>query len=75
MTNGKLDLSESFMKSIGAYDVMTVRYAYTPFPAAQEKAGLDGVIKDMRDHRGWCSPARMIPATPGMTTARRRSPT
>jgi hypothetical protein len=48
VTNGKLDLSESFMRSIGAYDVMTVRYAYTPFPAAQEKAGLDGIIKDMR---------------------------
>jgi hypothetical protein len=49
VTNGKLDLSESFMKSIGAYDIMTVRYAYTPFSKAQEKAGLDGVIKDMRD--------------------------
>ena len=49
VTNGKLDLSESFMKSIGAYDVMTVRYAYTPFAPAQEKAGLDNIIKDMRD--------------------------
>ena len=48
VTNGKLDLSESFMKEIGAYDIMTVRYAYTPFPPDQEKAGLDGVIADMR---------------------------
>jgi hypothetical protein len=49
VTNGKLDLSESFMKSIGAYDVFTVRYAYTPFPKDQEKAGLDAIIKDMHD--------------------------
>ena len=27
---------------------MTVRYAYTEFPPAQEKAGLDNIIKDMR---------------------------
>jgi len=50
VTNGKLDLSESFMKAIGAYDVYTVRYAYSEFPRAQEKAGLDGVINDMREH-------------------------
>ncbi|WP_197041930.1 zinc-dependent metalloprotease [Sandarakinorhabdus oryzae] len=45
---GKLDLSDSFQKAIGAYDVMMARYAYTPFPAAQEKAGLNAVIADMR---------------------------
>jgi hypothetical protein len=50
VTNGKLDLSESFMTSVGAYDTYMTRYAYTPFAPAQEKAGLDGVIKDMRDH-------------------------
>ena len=49
VTNGKLDLSESFIKAVGAYDTLMVRYAYSQFPAAQEKAGLDGVIKDMRD--------------------------
>jgi len=48
VTDGKLDLSESFMKEIGAYDTMMVRYAYTPFAPAAEKAGLDGVIADMR---------------------------
>lgn len=50
VTNGKLDLSESFMKAVGAYDTYMVRYAYTPFAAPQERAGLDGVVKDMRDH-------------------------
>jgi len=50
VTGGKLDLSEAFMKSVGAYDTYMVRYAYTPFAPEQEKAGLDGVIKDMRDH-------------------------
>jgi len=50
VTNGKLDLSESFMTSIGAYDTYMVRYAYSQFAPGQEKPGLDGVIADMRDH-------------------------
>lgn len=48
VVNGKLDLSESFMKQIGAYDMSMVRYAYTPLAPANEKAGLDAVIADMR---------------------------
>ena len=48
VTNGRLDLSEAFQKEIGAYDTMMVRYAYTDFPKDREKAGLDGVIADMR---------------------------
>ena len=48
--NGRIDLSHSFMTSVGAYDVYMVRYAYTQFTPGQEKAGLDGVLKDMRDH-------------------------
>lgn len=50
VTGGKLDLSQSFQKEIGVYDTYMVRYAYTPFPAAEEKADLDAVIKDMRAH-------------------------
>jgi len=46
--NGKIDLTDAYQKQIGAYDIMTVRYAYTVFPPAQEKAGLDNIIKDMR---------------------------
>jgi hypothetical protein len=48
VVNGKLDISESFQKQIGAYDVSMARYAYSTFPAAQEKDGLEGVIADMR---------------------------
>lgn len=48
VVNGKLDLSESFQKQIGAYDTYMVRYAYTPLPAASEKAGLDAIVADMR---------------------------
>lgn len=48
VVDGRLDLSESFMKAIGAYDTAMVRYAYTPLAPAGEKAGLDGVIADMR---------------------------
>lgn len=46
--NGRIDLSESFQKEIGAYDSAMTRYAYTPLPPAQEKAGLAQVIADMR---------------------------
>lgn len=46
VTGGRLDLSEAFMRGIGAYDSFMVRYAYTPL--ADEKAGLDAIIADMR---------------------------
>ncbi|MBB5733522.1 hypothetical protein FHS61_002557 [Altererythrobacter atlanticus] len=46
--DGKLDLSEAFMTSIGDYDSFMVRYAYTPFAEGQEEAGLDAVIAEMR---------------------------
>ncbi len=48
LVNGKIDLTDAYEKQIGAYDIMMVRYAYTQFPAAKEKAGLDGVIAEMR---------------------------
>ncbi len=48
VTNGRLDLSDAFQRAIGPYDEMLARYAYTPFPAGQEKAGLEGVIREMR---------------------------
>jgi hypothetical protein len=46
VVKGKLDLSDSFQSAIGAYDTMMVRYAYTPL--ADEAAGLDAIIADMR---------------------------
>lgn len=48
--DGKLDISESFQKAIGAYDTYMVRYSYTPFAPTQEKQQLDAVIEDMRAH-------------------------
>jgi hypothetical protein len=48
VTAGKLDLSDAFQRAIGPYDEMMARYAYTVFPAGQEKAGLEGVIREMR---------------------------
>ena len=48
VANGKIDLTDAYQKQIGAYDIMMVRYAYTVFPTGKEKAGLDGVIADMR---------------------------
>ncbi len=48
VTNGRLDLSDAFQRAIGPYDEMMARYAYTVFPTGQEKAGLEGVIRDFR---------------------------
>lgn len=48
VTNGRIDLSDSFQKQIGTYDAAMTRYAYSVFAPAQEKAGLDKVIADMR---------------------------
>ena len=48
LTNGKIDLSDAYEKEIGAYDTITVRYAYTVFPSDQEKTGLENVVRDMR---------------------------
>lgn len=48
--NGKLDLSHSFMTSIGSYDTYMVRYSYSPLAPEQEKAGLERIISDMHQH-------------------------
>ncbi len=48
VVDGKLDLSESFEAATGAYDAFMARYAYTEFPAAREKAGLEAIIAEMR---------------------------
>jgi hypothetical protein len=48
LVNGKIDLTDAYQKEIGAYDTVMVRYAYTVFPPDKEKAGLNGVIADMR---------------------------
>jgi hypothetical protein len=48
LVNGKIDLSDAYQKEIGAYDTMMIRYAYTEFTPNKEKAGLEGVIQEMR---------------------------
>jgi Met-zincin/Domain of unknown function (DUF5117) len=48
LVNGRIDLSDAYQKEIGAYDTIMVRYAYSVFPPGKEKAGLEGVIADMR---------------------------
>jgi hypothetical protein len=44
-----LDLSDAYRAEPGPYDVFMVRYAYTPLPADREKAGLDAIVKEMRE--------------------------
>jgi Met-zincin/Domain of unknown function (DUF5117) len=48
LVNGKIDLTDAYQKQIGAYDTITVRYAYTEFPKEKEAAGLEAIIQDMR---------------------------
>jgi hypothetical protein len=48
VANGRIDLSEAFERKPGAYDAFMARYSYTPMAAANEKAGLDAIIADMR---------------------------
>jgi len=48
VTDGQLDLSESFMDGIGEYDKYMVRYAYTEIPPARESATLNALIQEMR---------------------------
>ena len=57
LVNGRIDLTDAYQKEIGAYDVMMVRYAYTPFPADKEKAGLESIIQDMRGQGLMFTPA------------------
>ncbi len=48
VSGGRLDLSDAFQTSIGAYDAFMARYAYTEFPAGTERAGLDAILAEMR---------------------------
>ena len=47
-SNGRLDLRDAYQRDIGEYDVMMVRYNYTPFPQEKEAAGLDAIIAETR---------------------------
>jgi Met-zincin/Domain of unknown function (DUF5117) len=48
VTQGRLDLSEAFELTTGAYDAFMTRYAYTELPADKEAAGLNAIIGEMR---------------------------
>jgi hypothetical protein len=48
VTNGRIDLSDTFGRGTGIYDDFLVRYAYTEFPAAKEREGLNAIISEMR---------------------------
>jgi hypothetical protein len=46
--DGRLDLSDAFQTSVGEYDKLGIRYAYTEFPPEGEKDGLEGIVREMR---------------------------
>jgi hypothetical protein len=47
-SNNRLDLRDAYQREIGDYDIMMVRYSYTPFPAEREAAGLDAIVAETR---------------------------
>jgi hypothetical protein len=48
LPNGRLDLRDAYQRDIGEYDVMMVRYSYTPFAPDREAAGLDAIVAETR---------------------------
>jgi hypothetical protein len=47
-SNGRIDLRDAYQREVGEYDIMMVRYSYTPFPPEREAAGLDAVVAETR---------------------------
>ncbi|HTK29624.1 MAG TPA: zinc-dependent metalloprotease [Vicinamibacterales bacterium] len=45
---GRLDVSDAFQTSVGTYDVLGIRYAYTEFAPGAERDGLEGIVREMR---------------------------
>ncbi|MEW6323359.1 MAG: zinc-dependent metalloprotease [Acidobacteriota bacterium] len=46
--DGRIDLSDAYQRDVGEYDVMMVRYSYTPFAADREAAGLEAIVQETR---------------------------
>jgi hypothetical protein len=47
--DGSLDYSQAYGVGIGAWDVQSIRYAYSEFDAAGEAAGLQAIVQDGLD--------------------------
>ena len=51
--DGSLDVSDAYDTGIGAFDVQSIRYAYSQFPpgtdAKAEQAALDGILRENRE--------------------------
>jgi hypothetical protein len=46
--DNKIDLSDAFENKIGGFDKFMVRYSYSELPPAQEKQGLEAIVKETR---------------------------
>lgn len=49
LTGGRIDLTDAYQRGIGEYDKYMVRYAYTEFAQADERNGLEAIIREMRE--------------------------
>lgn len=51
--DGDLDFSKAYATGIGAFDIQSIRYAYSEFPpGTDEQAALAAILQENRD-RGW----------------------
>ena len=48
MNGYRLDLRDAYQRDIGEYDIMMVRYNYTPFAPEKKAAGLDAIVAETR---------------------------
>ena len=46
LRNGRIDLSDAYRDGAGSYDSLAIRWAYAEFPAGQEDAGLDAIVRE-----------------------------
>ena len=46
----QIDLSAAYRNGPGLWDSLMVRFAYTPFPAAEESAALEAILAEARRH-------------------------
>ena len=48
LADGRLDLSQAYAPGPGEYDTLVARWAYTEFPAEEERQRLDAIVAEMQ---------------------------
>lgn len=48
-SGNQVDVSDAYAVGVGAWDVQTVRYGYTPFAPSAEPVGLEAILRETRE--------------------------